>query len=167
MVNEADPFLVLLLEQIHLFVVPGVSMDESKTTLAGDVLHDPVQTAVGKGCVSFLLSFPPPHFADSLSIDSVGLLTCYDLRFPEVAIMLRRKGAEIIAYPSAFTSSTGPPHWDVLLRARAIETQSYVIAAAQVRTLSLHFPSQPFLTVLSPVSRSAKMLPVDARTVTP
>lgn len=46
--------------------------------------------------------------------------------------MLRRLGADIIAYPSAFTVPTGQAHWEVLLRARAIETQSYVIAAAQM-----------------------------------
>lgn len=54
------------------------------------------------------------------------------LRFPEIGISLRRQGAEIITYPSAFTVPTGQAHWEILLRARAIETQSYVIAAAQV-----------------------------------
>ncbi|KAG0661860.1 Carbon-nitrogen hydrolase [Rhodotorula mucilaginosa] len=83
---------------------------ESKTTLKGEKLLEPYQTPVGK----------------------LGMLTCYDLRFPEGALSLRRKGAEIIAYPSAFTMQTGPPHWEVLLRARAIETQSYVLAAAQI-----------------------------------
>jgi predicted amidohydrolase len=53
------------------------------------------------------------------------------LRFPEISIALRRLGAEIITFPSAFTVPTGKAHWEVLLRARAIETQSYVIAAAQ------------------------------------
>ena len=54
------------------------------------------------------------------------------LRFPEVALSLRRRGAEIITFPSAFTVPTGRAHWETLLRARAIETQSYVVAAAQV-----------------------------------
>lgn len=54
------------------------------------------------------------------------------LRFPEPSISLRRQGAHIITYPSAFTVATGQAHWSALLRARAIETQSYVIAAAQV-----------------------------------
>ncbi|KAF4636616.1 hypothetical protein G7Y89_g1469 [Cudoniella acicularis] len=71
---------------------------------------------------------PPFHTPVGL----VGLLVCFDLRFPEVPLSLKRQGAQIIAYPSAFTVPTGKAHWEILLRARAIETQSYVIAAAQV-----------------------------------
>jgi deaminated glutathione amidase len=79
----------------------------------------------------------------------VGLLTCYDLRFPESSLLLREKGADILTYPSAFTVKTGQAHWgeyftlsilhvfnlrttETLLRARAIETQSYVLAPAQI-----------------------------------
>jgi len=61
----------------------------------------------------------------------VGLLICFDLRFPEVGLTLKRQGAQIITYGSAFTVPTGKAHWEILLRARAIETQAYVIAAAQ------------------------------------
>jgi deaminated glutathione amidase len=53
------------------------------------------------------------------------------LRFPEISLALKRQNAQIITYPSAFTVPTGRAHWEPLLRARAIETQSYVIAAAQ------------------------------------
>lgn len=53
------------------------------------------------------------------------------LRFPEISLALKRQKADIITYPSAFTVPTGKAHWESLLRARAIETQSYVIAAAQ------------------------------------
>lgn len=62
----------------------------------------------------------------------MGLLTCYDIRFPEAAQILRSRGAEMLAYPSAFTVRTGAAHWEILLRSRAIETQSYVIGAAAV-----------------------------------
>jgi predicted amidohydrolase len=54
------------------------------------------------------------------------------LRFPELSLALRHQGCDILTFPSAFTVPTGKAHWEVLLRARAIETQSYVIAAAQV-----------------------------------
>ncbi len=59
-----------------------------------------------------------------------GLTICYDLRFGELFAALRAKGADIIFVPSAFTVETGRDHWEVLLRARAIETQCWVIAAA-------------------------------------
>lgn len=61
----------------------------------------------------------------------VGLSICYDLRFPELYRALSLKGAEVMVVPAAFTLLTGKDHWHVLLRARAIETQSYVVAAAQ------------------------------------
>jgi nitrilase len=61
----------------------------------------------------------------------LGVLTCYDLRFPEQARALRRAGADMLAVPSAFTAITGEAHWQVLLRARAIENQCLVIGAGQ------------------------------------
>jgi len=61
----------------------------------------------------------------------VGLTVCYDLRFPELYRRLVSEGAEIFSVPSAFTGPTGRAHWEVLLRARAIEDLSFVIAAAQ------------------------------------
>jgi predicted amidohydrolase len=61
----------------------------------------------------------------------VGLTICYDLRFPELYRQLAGRGARIIAVPSAFTRETGKDHWHVLLRARAIENQVFVIAPAQ------------------------------------
>ena len=63
---------------------------------------------------------------------NIGLSICYDLRFAELFLALRNKGAELIMLPAAFTLQTGKDHWEVLLRARAIETQCYVAAAAQV-----------------------------------
>jgi deaminated glutathione amidase len=59
---------------------------------------------------------------------TVGMSVCYDLRFPE---LYRQLGADILLVPAAFTYTTGQAHWEVLLRARAIENQAYVIASAQ------------------------------------
>ena len=64
-------------------------------------------------------------------VGRLGLTVCYDLRFPELYSELRAAGAELITAPSAFTAVTGAAHWDVLIRARAIETQCYLLAAAQ------------------------------------
>ena len=56
---------------------------------------------------------------------------CYDVRFPELYRALTRRGARVLAVPSAFTERTGKDHWEVLLRARAIENLAYVVAPAQ------------------------------------
>lgn len=61
----------------------------------------------------------------------LGLTICYDLRFPYLFRALAKAGAEIIAVPAAFTRTTGEAHWHTLLKARAIETQCFVLAAAQ------------------------------------
>lgn len=97
--------------KIHLFDVdlPGrVTVRESDTRQPGDA---PVvaETSVGK----------------------LGLSICYDLRFPELYRHLAHRGASLLVVPAAFTTPTGSAHWEVLLRARAIENQSYVIAANQ------------------------------------
>ncbi|KAI4117146.1 MAG: hypothetical protein LQ345_002552 [Seirophora villosa] len=100
-------------QKLHLFDVEisgGPVLKESSGVERGMEIVPPFQTAVG----------------------TVGMLICFDLRFPEPSLSLRRQGAQIITYPSAFTPSTGVAHWSSLLRARAIETQSYIIAAAQV-----------------------------------
>ncbi len=62
----------------------------------------------------------------------IGMGICYDLRFPEFFSWLTQRGAQILTVPAAFTQTTGTAHWHVLLRARAIETQCFVVAAAQV-----------------------------------
>jgi deaminated glutathione amidase len=61
---------------------------------------------------------------------TLGCAICYDVRFPELFLELRRRGAEVIFLPSAFTAQTGKDHWEPLIKARAIETQCYMAAAA-------------------------------------
>ena len=97
--------------KLHLFDVDvaGMTYRESATTLAGE---DVV-------------------VADVLG-SRIGMSVCYDLRFPELYRALVDRGAEVLAVPSAFTAVTGAAHWHVLLRARAIENQCFVIAANQV-----------------------------------
>lgn len=65
---------------------------------------------------------------------TVGLTICYDVRFPELFRSLALKGAKIIFVPASFPFYTGASHWEVLLKARAIENQCYIVAAAQVGT---------------------------------
>ncbi|RAL01009.1 carbon-nitrogen hydrolase family protein [Aspergillus ibericus CBS 121593] len=99
-------------QKVHLFDVDikgGPVLKESASVEKGMEILPPFETPVGR----------------------VGLAICFDLRFPEMSLALRRQNAQIITYPSAFTVPTGKAHWETLLRARAIETQSYVVAAAQ------------------------------------
>jgi deaminated glutathione amidase len=72
---------------------------------------------------------------------SLGLSICYDLRFPEVYRIMTLLGATVIAVPSAFTAATGPAHWELLLRARAVENQVFVIGAGQVGELPAGMPT--------------------------
>jgi len=101
-----------LYRKVHMFdvVVEGTVYRESDSELAGDevVLS---QTADGVG---------------------LGLSICYDVRFPELYRILAVRGARVLAVPAAFTVPTTRDHWEVLLRARAIENQAFVIAANQV-----------------------------------
>ncbi|KAH7027083.1 nitrilase, putative [Macrophomina phaseolina] len=99
-------------QKLHLFDVEikgGPILKESQSVEKGTSILPPFDTPVGR----------------------VGMTICFDLRFPEISLALKRQNAQIIVYPSAFTVPTGRAHWEPLLRARAIETQSYVIAAAQ------------------------------------
>jgi deaminated glutathione amidase len=62
---------------------------------------------------------------------NIGLMVCYDLRFPELALMLRSHGANLLTAPAAFTYTTGQMHWQLLLQARAMDSQCLVLGAAQ------------------------------------
>ena len=111
MVYDAQGAMVAYYDKIHLFdvrVSDEEAHQESLTIARGDRVVV-VDTPVGR----------------------VGLSVCYDLRFPELYRELVVKGAELFAVPSAFTAVTGLAHWDVLLRARAIENVCYVLASNQ------------------------------------
>src|SRR6201996_3667153 len=71
----------------------------------------------------------------------VGLTICYDLRFPELYRILAVRGARLLTIPAAFTTATGRDHWEVLLRARAIENAVFVLAPGQVGKAPPHFDS--------------------------
>jgi deaminated glutathione amidase len=71
----------------------------------------------------------------------LGMTVCYDLRFPELYRILALRGATVMTVPSAFTEPTGRGHWHVLVRARAIENQAFVVAAGQVGEAPPHYRS--------------------------
>jgi deaminated glutathione amidase len=99
-------------DKIHLFDVDIPNRDEryrESATIAAGKTPVVVSTPIGR----------------------VGLAVCYDVRFPELFRMLLEAGAEVLSLPSAFTAPTGRAHWELLLRARAVENLCYVLAPAQ------------------------------------
>jgi predicted amidohydrolase len=82
-----------------------------------------------------------------------GLSVCYDLRFPELFRILAVRGARLLTVPSAFTAATGRDHWEVLLRARAIENQAFVLAPNQAGTAPPHFDSYGHSAIVDPWGR--------------
>jgi predicted amidohydrolase len=115
--------------KIHMFDVEagGVSYRESEFEQAGgEVVTGPLADLV------------------------LGMSVCYDLRFPELFRILALRGARILAIPSAFTTATGRDHWEVLLRARAIENQAFVVAPNQVGEAPPHYESFGHSAIIDP-----------------
>jgi len=111
LVIDTQGEIVAAYRKIHLFDVDLGS--------AGQIRESTSTTAGTETIVTSLKGF------------GVGLSICYDLRFPELYRALVDRGAEILTVPAAFTLHTGKDHWHPLLKARAIESQCYVVAAAQ------------------------------------
>lgn len=111
-VLDSDGEVVARYDKIHLF---DVDLDDAQQSYRESATFEPGGELV---CVNTPLG-------------CLGLSVCYDLRFPELYRALARQGAELLAVPAAFTELTGRAHWQVLLRARAIENQCYVIGSAQ------------------------------------
>lgn len=113
---DAAGEVVAKYRKIHLFDVDlpdGTTLLESGATMAGSdaVVHEVTSRA--------------------RTAVRLGMTICYDVRFPELYRALIEKGARVVTVPAAFTVTTGKDHWHVLLRARAIENQTFVLAAAQ------------------------------------
>ena len=80
----------------------------------------------------------------------VGLGICYDMRFPLLAMLLRQAGCSILIFPGAFNTVTGPPHWELLLRARALDTQCFVAGCSPARNPDAKYQAWGHSTVVSP-----------------
>jgi predicted amidohydrolase len=125
--TEGEP--LALYRKIHMFDVDvgDVSYRESETEQPGD------EIVVGEAGGVML-----------------GLTVCYDLRFPELYRILALRGARVITVPSAFTERTGRDHWEVLIRARAIEDQVFMIAAGQIGFAAPHYRSYGRSMIVDP-----------------
>ena len=122
--------LVASYRKIHLFDVDvegRVSVRESRTRMAGDSLC----------CVA-------------TELGTIGLAICYDLRFPELFRGLVDAGAEIVVMPSAFTAVTGRAHWHALVRARAIESQCFLVAPDQHGASAMGFENYGHSLIVDP-----------------
>lgn len=108
--------------------LPYLTLKESDTIVPGDAPPPVIDTPVGK----------------------VGLTICFDLRFPDLYQHLRRKGAQVVMVPSNFTAPTGAAHWEVLLRARAVENQVYIAAPAQQGQHNPKFASYGHTALVDP-----------------
>jgi omega-amidase len=128
--------------KVHLFDVDvpgGIRFRESDSLTGGTGLAvlsgdgDPLATG---------LTQPP----------NLGLLICYDIRFPELALLLQqRQGATLLACPAAFNTTTGPRHWHLVMRARALDTQCFLLACSSARPLEEGpYPSYGHSLVVDP-----------------
>lgn len=115
--------------KVHLFDVhlDGVGSCESATFAPGDTITTSPVT--------------DPSGSDARFPVVLGLSLCYDIRFPEVYRIMTLAGATVVVVPAAFTAVTGPDHWELLLRARAVENQVFVIGAGQVGDLPPGLPA--------------------------
>lgn len=113
-VVSPDGQLVAKHRKVHLFDidVPGGQYFKESDTLTGG---------------ASITTFDTPYC-------KVGVAICYDLRFPELSLLMREQGCELMVYPAAFNVTTGPLHWELLLRARAVDQQCYIAAASPART---------------------------------
>jgi predicted amidohydrolase len=80
----------------------------------------------------------------------MGLAICYDIRFPELSRLMAAEGAEVIIYPAAFNMTTGPAHWELSFRARALDNQVYTIGVAPARDMKASYHSYGNSIVASP-----------------
>lgn len=103
--------------------------------------------------------------ATRTSLGVVGQAICYDLRFPELFRALVDRAMEILCFPSAFTAATGRDHWEVLLRARAIENACYIIAANQFGLHGASLASYGGSLIIDPWGEVLACAPLDAEAV--
>jgi predicted amidohydrolase len=135
---DPDGEIVATYRKVHMFDVDvgGVSYRESEHERAGEEL---VVADAGE--------------------HRLGLSVCYDLRFPELYRILALRGATVATVPAAFTATTGRDHWEVLLRARAIEDQLFVVAANQFGQAPPQYHSWGHSAIVDPWGRVLDLLP--------
>ncbi|KAG0140368.1 hypothetical protein CROQUDRAFT_665288 [Cronartium quercuum f. sp. fusiforme G11] len=133
-VFSPDGKLVAMHRKLHLFDIDipnQITFRESETLTGGNEAVTIVETAFGK----------------------IGLGICYDIRFPEMAMIAARKGCIAMVYPGAFNLTTGPLHWELLARARAIDNQLYVAVCSPARDMSSGYHAWGHSTIVNPMAQ--------------
>lgn len=123
--------LIALHRKVHLFDIdiPGkITFKESETLTGGSSLN-----------------FFDTDFA------RIGLGICYDIRFPEMAMIAARKGCHVLIYPGAFNLTTGPLHWELLQRGRAVDNQVYVSMVSPARDMTAGYHAWGHSMVVDPM----------------
>lgn len=120
--------------KVHLFDidVPGKIRFFESETLTG-------------GSKATVAQLPP-----DLGGGGLGVAICYDMRFSELAISMRHKGGSLLVYPGAFNTVTGPVHWELLARARALDSQAFVVAASPARNPDSDYQAYGYSVVVDP-----------------
>jgi predicted amidohydrolase len=88
----------------------------------------------------------------------MGLCVCYDMRFPELARLMALKGAKVLIVPGAFNMTTGPAHWEIMFRCRALDNQVYTIGTAPARDVASEYVSWGHTMIVSPWGDVLKQL---------
>jgi len=125
--------LVAIHRKVHLFDIdiPGkITFKESETLSAGTTVN-----------------FFDTDFA------RIGLGICYDVRFPELAMIAARKGCHVLTYPGAFNMTTGPLHWELLQRARAVDNQVFFAMCSPARDLTAGYHAWGHSMVVDPMAK--------------
>jgi omega-amidase len=128
--SENADIRLTMCRKTHLFdiEIPGkIKFKESDTLTAGDSLSC-VDTKYGK----------------------IGVGICYDLRFPELCMAYRQRGAKLVVFPGAFNMTTGPVHWQLLQQARAVDNQLFIASCSPARNLEASYTAWGHSMVVDP-----------------
>jgi predicted amidohydrolase len=141
----ANGDLLASYRKLKLFDValPTLTIKESDSIAAGSAASPVVDTSIGK----------------------LGLTICFDLRFSDIYLDLRQRGAQIVFIPSNFTAPTGAAHWEILLRARAVEGQFFVVAPAQTGQHNPKFTSYGHSMLVDPWGKVLALAPPGPRVI--
>lgn len=131
--------------KVHLFDIdiPGkIKFKESEVLTAGSSLTH-FDTGINNRMIFFKLS----------DMGRIGLGICYDMRFPEMAMVAARRGCKLMIYPGAFNMTTGPMHWELLQRSRALDNQMYVATVSPARDTEAEYVAWGHSSVVDPMGQ--------------